>query len=940
MLTAAFLSAALAAPPKPAPKPVPAVAVGEPEPEWQATLNKVAPSVVVIRASATRAFDTEGASSSVATGFVVDAERGILLTNRHVVEPGPVVAEAVFLNHEEVPLRALYRDPVHDFGFYRFDPAALRHAEVTALPLEPSHAKVGVEIRVVGNDAGEKISILSGTLARLDRDAPVYGENRYNDFDTFYYQAASSTSGGSSGSPVVDVHGHVVALNAGGSTRAASSFYLPLDRVQRALELVRAGEPVPRGTVQAVLRYRPYDEVRRLGVRTATEDAARAKFPQGTGMLVVDQVVPGGPAAGKLEPGDVVVAIDGEPVAGFVAWESVLDDAVGREVTVEVERGGEPVTAKLAVGDLHAITPSAFLDVGGGVINPLSFQQARNHGVPVGGLYVAWAGYALGNAGIGEGAVITEVDGQAVGTLEALEAKLASYADGARVPVRFFDVRDPRRQRLEVVTIDRRWFPMQRCVRDDATGLWPCTPSPAPTVASATEAATTTFPKGRSKAAKALAPSLVWIDFLIPYRVEGVYGPRFKGTGVVVDADKGLVVTDRDTVPVGLGDVRLTFAGSVQVPGEVVWLHPVHNLAVVRYDPRALGDTPVKAAELAGDPLEPGDPAWHVGLTNTQEMAESRTRVQRVEALLLSLPNPPFFRDTNLDVLAVEQNAGTVGGVIADRKGRVGALWASFVEDAGDKPVAFYRGLPAAIVREAIAPLREGKEPKVPTLGVELVPVSIPEARDLGLSGEAAAALEGNDAGRRQLLGVIRRVPGTPAAEHLREGDVILSAAGEPVATYRDLDLALRAKDPLPLRLLRDGKEVDVTVPSAAWGDDRIDRVVLWAGAILHEPHRPVSAQRGIPPEGVYVGWTWYGSPAGRYGPRPTMRIVEVDGRPVKDLDAFLAAVSGRPDGGALRLKTEDLDGKAQVMSLKLDLHYWPTAELVRTPDGWERRLR
>ena len=142
-------------------------ASGADSPAWEQTLARIAPAVVTIEIDQARAFDTEWNQSSQATGFVVDAERGLILTNRHVVTPGPVVATAVFQNREEVELHPVYRDPVHDFGFYRYDPARLRYVQPVALPLYPAGARVGTDVRVVGNDASVPARIESCSPASL-----------------------------------------------------------------------------------------------------------------------------------------------------------------------------------------------------------------------------------------------------------------------------------------------------------------------------------------------------------------------------------------------------------------------------------------------------------------------------------------------------------------------------------------------------------------------------------------------------------------------------------------------------------------------------------------------------------------------------------------------------------------------------------------------------
>jgi S1-C subfamily serine protease len=188
------------------------------------------------------------------------------------------------------------------------------------------------------------------------------------------------------------------------------------------------------------------------------------------------------------------------------------------------------------------------------------------------------------------------------------------------------------------------------------------------------------------------------------------------------------------------------------------------------------------------------------------------------------------------------------------------------------------------------------------------------------------------------VLTVVRRGGGSPAAERLQQGDLLLAIDGEVVTRFREVERAAADKGRVKVTVWRGQSEQTLEVATAELPGTDIDRLVEWAGASLQAPHRAMSMQRGIPPVGVYVGYFAYGSPATRYGLYPGRRIVEVDGVPTPDLDTFLRVVTGRPDRASLRLKTITWNNAPEVITLKLDKHYWPAYELTHTAQGWVRR--
>ena len=906
------------------------------EAAWRQTLEDIRPSVVSLKVNKTRPFDTESNTLLDGTGFVVDAQRGIILTNRHIVSTGPVKGEALFANQEEIELERLYADPVHDFGFFRYDPAGLRHIRPEGLELAPEAAQLGREIRVVGNDAGERFSILAGTIARLDRTAPNYGFGRYNDFNTFYIQAASGTSGGSSGSPVIDIEGRAVALNAGGQVRAQTSYFLPLERVRRALALVQEGKPVPRGGLLTTFEQLPYDELRRLGLGEEAEADARAALPDSAGLLVVRSTLQGSAASSALTPGDILLRIEDEEFPDFLRLETVLDGSVGQPVTLLIERRGRVMEAVIEVSDLHAVTPREYIAFGGSYLHPTSYQQARHFNVPLNTIYVAQPGYMLGLASIENGSILREINGRPLQTLDDVEQALSALGHEDVAQIRYSTPRNPRATQLRSARTGRGWFSAERCRQGDASQDWSCRPLASASPAGAPGPRMTQPREFDDSRLRRIAPSLVHVRFDMPYVVSAVNGQHYYGAGLIVDTERGWVVVDRNTVPETMGDAVLTFNGTLEVTARVAALHPVHNLAVLQYDPALLGDTPLRAAVFAPRAPRAGEEIFLAGFRPDLEPVIRSYEAGDLKPVNLMPSSFGGFREANLEILEVENADAQISGVLLDSRARVAALWSSFASGSRNRPNEIVAGLPIEHVRVMLDHLR--REASWRSLEVEWQRAPLSVALRRGLPEDWRLKVEEHDRERRQVLMAERTVAGTPAAGQVRPGDLLLTINGRMATRPREVEQAVAGAPRAELLVWRNGEELKLDFDTVELGWDGLREVLFWAGALIQEPQRGMAAQLAIRPQGVTIQHYTFGSPAHRYLlPIRFLQVTGLDGHPVASLDEFASALQAAGNKPIIRVEGITPTGATKVATVKLDPGYWPSSRLRLSDGEWER---
>lgn len=324
--------------------------------DWQAVANAVRPATVSIQVSTGEGGDT-------GSGVVWDGN-GNIVTNYHVV------SAAVNNDQAKITVRAsgsrLYEaeivgiDPTTDLAVIRLKnpPADL----VAGNFGDSSQLKVGEAVMAVGSPLGLTDTVTTGIISALDRPVAVKTavpndqEEQFNyQFPYFLQQSPqsetvvtnaiqvdASINPGNSGGPLFDAQGRVIGINSSiasmGKEGAAGSiglgFAIPVNLVKNVVtQLIEKGE-----AVHAQLGV----SISTSAVQVGEETRLGAK---------VESVLPGGAAAdAKLQPGDVIVSIDGNDVVSSAALTGfVRRYNSGDTVTLGVARGGEIIEVQVVL---------------------------------------------------------------------------------------------------------------------------------------------------------------------------------------------------------------------------------------------------------------------------------------------------------------------------------------------------------------------------------------------------------------------------------------------------------------------------------------------------------------------------------------------------------------------------------------------------------------
>ena len=357
---------------------------------------------------------------------------------------------------------------------------------------------------------------------------------------------------------------------------------------------------------------------------------------------------------------------------------------------------------------------------------------------------------------------------------------------------------------------------------------------------------------------------------------------RALGSGVVINADKGYVVTNNHVVD-NATKIQVQLSDGRRYDGKVIGKDPRSDIALVQLiDAKNL--TAIKIAD--SDNLRVGD--YTVAIGNPYGLGETVTSgiVSALGRSGLNVENYENFIQTDAAI-----NRGNSGGALVNLNGElIGINTAILAPDGGNIGIGF--AIPSNMVKNLTSQMVEFGQVKRGELGI------------LGaeLNSELAKAMK-VDAQRGAFVSQV--LPNSAAAKAgIKAGDVVVSMNGKPLSSFA----ALRAEvgtlpigTKLQLGLLRDGKPVSVTVELQQSTQDKVQSATIYTGIEGADLSNSSGSEKGVRVDSVKPN-----SAAARIGLKKGDVILGVNQQPVGNLGELRKILDTKPSVLALNVKRGD----------------------------------
>lgn len=306
-------------------------------------VEKASPSVVAL-GTTRRVFNPfdpfslpRNQSSTIGTGFVV-SDKGIIVTNKHVVADTDTKYTVVTKDGKKFDIKKVYRDPVLDLALVQIDNPGLAILELG----DSSKLKVGQSVIAIGNALGRFTNtVTTGVVSGLGRRV-VAGDPFSGSLESLenLIQTDAAINPGNSGGPLLNSAGEVIGVNVATTEGAQNiGFAIPINSVKKIVD-----EFVTKGVVS-----RPF-----LGVRyrfISKDVAILNEVPQGA---FVQEVIEGSSAQKSgIGEGDIIIKIDGSLVTeeGKIS-EVIASKKIGDKVEIQLWNDGKERTVTATLQEL------------------------------------------------------------------------------------------------------------------------------------------------------------------------------------------------------------------------------------------------------------------------------------------------------------------------------------------------------------------------------------------------------------------------------------------------------------------------------------------------------------------------------------------------------------------------------------------------------------